>query len=193
MVRILLVDDNEALVSLYTRMLANEGYIIKSSLSGKECLEELIVFQPDLILLDILMEPMNGWEVLEKIRENPVTHDIPVIVLSAKFPQPREMMAYSLQIDDYLLKPVIRQTLCDAVHDFLVFHAKLCRIVAECRSSDLPPGICDEYVENSKFLYVMQRLKSITETDIPLDLPGSEIKRERMAEIGKIFKEHGVS
>jgi two-component system OmpR family response regulator len=190
--RILLVDDNEALISLYTRMLASEGHIIRSSLSGRECLEELSVFQPDLILLDIMMEPMDGWEVLEKIRGNPMTQHIPVITLSAKFPQPHEMRIYSYQIDDYLLKPVIRKTLCDAVNDFFVFRAELDRIAAKCRSSDLPPGICDEYIENARFLHVMQRLESITEPDISIDLPGSEMKRKRMLEIEKIFKEQGV-
>ena len=140
-----------------------------------------------------MMEPMDGWEVLEKIRGNPVTQDIPVIVLSAKFPQPHEMRIYSLQIDDYLLKPVVRETLCDAVHGFFIFRAELDRIAAECRSSDLPPGICDEYIENARFLYVMRRLESITAPDLFIDIPGSEIKRKRMAEIDKIFKEHGIT
>jgi CheY-like chemotaxis protein len=193
MSRILLVDDNEALISLYTRMLAGEGHIIKSVLSGRECLEELSIFKPDLILLDIMMEPMDGWEVLEKIRNNPATHDMPVIVLSAKFPQPGEMRDFSVKIDDYMLKPVVRKTLCETVNDYFAFRTELDRHAAECRSSDLPPGICDEYIENARFLYVLQRLESITEPDISIDLPGSEKKRERMAELKKIFKEHGIT
>ena len=102
------------------------------------------------------------------------------------------MKSFSNQIDDYLLKPVVRKTLCDAVNDFFIFRTGLEHSAAKCRESDIPPAICDEYIEIARYLHVLRQLESITEPDISIDLPGSGMKRERMAEIEEIFKEHGI-
>ena len=70
---ILVVDDSPFIVEGLATILSRKGYTPVSSLGGDECLKILRTIIPDLILLDIMMEPMDGWETLEKIRENPVT------------------------------------------------------------------------------------------------------------------------
>lgn len=82
MAKILLVDDDLLLVRMYQRKLENDGYIVTTASNGIDALQKLFEFSPDLILLDIMMPKMNGLEVLTKIKENPQTKDIPVIMLT---------------------------------------------------------------------------------------------------------------
>ncbi|HQN92020.1 MAG TPA: response regulator, partial [Methanoculleus sp.] len=84
MYTILIVDDSPMIVDVFATMLQRGGYKPITSLSGEECLEVLKTTPPDLILLDIMMEPMDGWETLEKIKANPATRNIPVLMLTAK-------------------------------------------------------------------------------------------------------------
>ena len=86
---------------------------------GEECLGILKTVTPDLILLDIMMEPMDGWETLEKIKENPVTKDIPVLMLTAKQLTPTEAEEYGIFIEDYVLKPITHRELYDAIEHVL--------------------------------------------------------------------------
>jgi len=71
MYTILIVDDSPMIVDVFATMLQRGGYKPITSLSGEECLEVLKTTPPDLILLDIMMEPMDGWETLEKIKSQP--------------------------------------------------------------------------------------------------------------------------
>ncbi len=88
MYTILVVDDSPFIVDVFVTMLERGGYRTVAAHGGEECLEILKTVTPDLILLDIMMEPMDGWETLEKIKENPATKDIPVLMLTAKQPDP---------------------------------------------------------------------------------------------------------
>ena len=67
---ILVVDDSPFIVDVFVTMLERGGYRTVAAYGGEECLEILKTVTPDLILLDIMMEPMDGWETLEKIKEN---------------------------------------------------------------------------------------------------------------------------
>jgi len=79
------------------------------------CLELLKKESPDIIILDILMEPMDGWETLLHIRENPVTRFIPVIMFSAKKISPFEAETQHPHIDDYITKPVSPRDLLETI------------------------------------------------------------------------------
>ena len=76
-------------------------------MAGKRHLSLLATTKPDLILLDIMMEPMDGWETLEKIKANPETGDLPVLMFSAKKITPEEAQEHCLSIEDFVSKPVI--------------------------------------------------------------------------------------
>ena len=107
MTTILCVDDNADLVELLSELLKMMGYEVRTAPGGDECLRMINGerFHPDLILLDIMMEPMDGWETLGHIRENPVSRDIPVVMLTGKYPTMSEAETYGPMIDDYLMKP----------------------------------------------------------------------------------------
>jgi CheY-like chemotaxis protein len=80
--KILLVEDDPVIVKMYLRTFRLAGFEIDTAKDGKEGLEKLKSFKPEAILLDILMPTMNGIEMLDAIRKNPKTKDLPVIILT---------------------------------------------------------------------------------------------------------------
>jgi len=112
---VLIVDDNRDIIDVIAAMLKTGGYTTRAATSGKECIKELESAVPDLILLDIGMEPMDGWETLRWIKKNPATKDILVIMLTARKLIPRDVEDYGIFIEDYIVKPVTDKSLKDAV------------------------------------------------------------------------------
>ena len=82
--RVLLVDDEPAAVDLLTQILQDEGYQVKGAYSGEEALRALEDSPQDIILLDLLMPGMDGFEVIRRVKENPGLRNIPIIVVTAK-------------------------------------------------------------------------------------------------------------
>jgi DNA-binding response OmpR family regulator len=92
-------------VELVTATLEGEGYQIICAFDGREALEKIGREKPDLVLLDIVMPKMNGFEVLAKARKNPQTKDIPIIMLTAKGQKLDEDKGRRLGAEDYIIKP----------------------------------------------------------------------------------------
>ncbi|OPY31670.1 MAG: response regulator PleD [Methanomassiliicoccales archaeon PtaU1.Bin124] len=105
--RVLCVDDNADLVEALTDILMAMKFDARSVTSGNECLELLASgkFRPDVILLDIMMSPMDGWSTLRHIRSESEISCIPVIMLTGKYPTPSEINDFSPLFDGYLMKP----------------------------------------------------------------------------------------
>ena len=82
--RVLVVDDEPDAVDLLTQILQDEGYQVKGVLSGGEALRSLDAAPPDIILIDLLMPEMDGFEVIQRVKANPKWRDIPIIVVTAK-------------------------------------------------------------------------------------------------------------
>jgi signal transduction histidine kinase/CheY-like chemotaxis protein len=82
--RVLVVDDEPAAVDLITQILQDEGYQVKGTYSGEEALRALDAAPQDIILLDLLMPEMDGFEVIQRVKANPRWRDIPIIVVTAK-------------------------------------------------------------------------------------------------------------
>lgn len=82
MAKILLVDDDALLVRMYQKKLENDGYEVVTANDGDVALTKVTEFKPDLILLDIMMPKINGFQVLTKLKENKETNSIPVILLT---------------------------------------------------------------------------------------------------------------
>ena len=82
MAKILLVDDDPLMVRMYEKKLVNDGYEVKIASDGVEALKSIKTFSPDLILLDIMMPKLNGYDVLKKLKESKTTEKIPVILLT---------------------------------------------------------------------------------------------------------------
>jgi twitching motility two-component system response regulator PilH len=82
MSKVMLIEDDDEIRQLYSRVFALEGLEIEAADNGLSALEQLQVYTPDLILLDIMMPTMNGMEFLDKLKADPATQNIPVIVLT---------------------------------------------------------------------------------------------------------------
>lgn len=82
MAKVLLVDDDPLLVRMYQKKLENDGYEVETADDGDIALTKAKKFEPDLMLLDIMMPKVNGYEVLKSLKSNSATKDIPVILLT---------------------------------------------------------------------------------------------------------------
>jgi CheY-like chemotaxis protein len=100
---ILIVDDDDSIRSLLNQELSDAGYLIEEATNGKEALENVRRKKPDLIILDIMMPEMNGFDVAAILKNDPGTMDIPIIVLSIVQDKIR---GYRIGVDRYLTKPI---------------------------------------------------------------------------------------
>ena len=100
--RVLIIDDDPALVRVLQVGLETEGYEVISATSGAGGLQQAYSTRPDLIILDIMMPRMNGWEVCCRLRE---VCDVPIIMLTAKVGEKNVMKGLELGADDYITKP----------------------------------------------------------------------------------------
>ncbi len=105
MKKILVVDDKPEVVELVTATLEGEGYQIICAFDGREALEKIGREKPDLVLLDIVMPKMNGFEVLSEVKNDPQTKDIPIIMITAKGQKLDEDKGRRLGAEDYIIKP----------------------------------------------------------------------------------------
>ena len=100
---ILIVDDDDSIRSLLQQELGEAGYQIEEARNGKEALAKVREHRPDLILLDIMMPEMNGFDVAAVLKNDPQTMDIPIIVLSIVQDKAR---GFKIGVDRYLNKPI---------------------------------------------------------------------------------------
>ena len=164
MYTILVVDDSPFIVDVFVTMLERGGYRTVAAYGGNECLDILKTVTPDLILLDIMMEPMDGWETLERIKENPATKEIPVLMLTAKQLTPTEAQEYGIYIEDYVLKPITHRELYDAIEHVLDRRQSIKSDMNLARESGFDADVITEYGRLSKSIDVNRRLMKILET-----------------------------
>lgn len=118
--KILLVEDDQTLSETYTERFTAEGFELKSAKNGEEAMALALAFKPDLILLDIMMPKVSGFDVIDILRNTPETADIKIIVLSALGQQEDIDKAKSLGADDYLVKSqVVLADIVDRVRQHL--------------------------------------------------------------------------
>ena len=103
--RILIVDDVPENIRVLSRMLVDEGHQLLAATGGREALELVESYRPDLILLDIMMPDMDGYEVCEALRANPLFISIPVIFITALADSEDETRGLSMGAVDYITKP----------------------------------------------------------------------------------------
>jgi two-component system OmpR family response regulator len=156
--KILVVDDNSDLVELYLTILGRKGYTVTGALSGRECLDELKKSLPDLILLDIMMAPMDGWETLRRIRENPGTGETPVIMVTGKQFVLEELVQYGDMIDGYIVKPVSPHELQHFLEQFFSRIRKIEDCTNTARERGLDPATIREYRFLSRRVSAMEEI-----------------------------------
>lgn len=107
---VLLVEDDPSLRLAMTKALRASGYRVEAAAAGKEGLEMALSLRPDLILLDVMLPGMNGFEVCERLRdENP---DVPILMVTAKGEEHDKVRGLSTGADDYIVKPFGMAELC---------------------------------------------------------------------------------
>ena len=114
----MVVDDEPDTVDLIKLVLETEGFEVISAYSGKECLEKLKKEKPSMILLDLMMPGMDGWEVFHEIKKK--YQDIPIAILTISDRDIDKMLGlHVLKADDYIIKPFGRQELIDRIRKIL--------------------------------------------------------------------------
>ncbi len=102
--KILLVEDDDALASVYTTRFQAEGFDTKRVPNGEEALSSALAYRPDIILLDVMMPKVSGFDVLDILRNTPETADMKVIMLTALSQESDRERAINLGVNDYLVK-----------------------------------------------------------------------------------------
>ncbi|MDI6711622.1 MAG: response regulator [Anaerosomatales bacterium] len=119
MSRILVADDEPHILKLVSFTLSNHGYEVLTVTDGKAAVEAAERERPDLVLLDVMMPEMNGYEAARLIKENPATKDIPVVMLSAKSQQYEIRQGLDCGAEDYVCKPFTPRALLEKVDEIL--------------------------------------------------------------------------
>jgi CheY-like chemotaxis protein len=102
---VLVVDDNEDVRQIISKMLVGHGYEVRLAHDGPSALAAIEAARPDVILLDVMMPEMNGIKVLDRIRANPRSAAVPVIMVTAKSQDEDVLAGYKYGADYYITKP----------------------------------------------------------------------------------------
>ena len=119
--KVLVVDDEVNISMAIQFLMEDNGFEVAIAFNGEEALGKMAVFKPDIVLLDVMMPKMNGFEVAKTIRQNPANMDVKIIFLTAKGTDRDKMEGYGSGGDVYLTKPFDNQELVDPVKETLAF------------------------------------------------------------------------
>lgn len=113
---ILCIEDEPEMIDLIRLILGRRGFDVVGAAGGKEGLEKVRQEPPDLVLLDLMMPDMDGWEVYQQIKADDKTKDVPVIVVTAKAQSIDKVLGLHIaKVDDYIAKPFSPQELLASV------------------------------------------------------------------------------
>lgn len=118
--RIVYIEDDQEMIELVTLILSRRGYEVIGAQGGRNGLEVALAQTPDLILLDLMMPDIDGWEVFQQLKNHAQTRNIPVIVITAKAqPIDRVLGLHIAKVDDYIAKPFHPQELVNSIETVL--------------------------------------------------------------------------
>jgi two-component system alkaline phosphatase synthesis response regulator PhoP len=117
--KILVVDDEIYIVHILDFSLGMEGYEVITALDGEQALEKARAEKPDLIVLDIMMPKLDGYETCRMLKGDDITREIPVILLSAKGRNVDQKIGFEVGADDYITKPFSPRKLVERINAIL--------------------------------------------------------------------------
>lgn len=118
--RIIYIEDEQEMIDLVRLILSRKGYQVKGAIGGQEGLDLVRAESPHLVLLDLMMPDMDGWEVYQQMKAGTTTGGIPVIVITAKAQNIDKVLGVHIaKVDDYISKPFSPQQLIDSVERVL--------------------------------------------------------------------------
>lgn len=118
-IKVLVVDDSRTVVHGLRSVLEQDGYYVMEAYDGMTAIELAKAHQPDIILMDVIMPGLNGFQATRKIRKDPSTHTIPIIIISATEQPTEQFWLTKLGANDFLGKPIIRGDLFNKVESQL--------------------------------------------------------------------------
>jgi len=118
--KILCIEDEPEMIDLIRLILGRRGYEVHGAAGGVEGAKLVREILPDLVLLDLMMPDMDGWEVYQQMKSDPATRNIPVIIVTAKAQNIDKVLGIHIaKVDDYIAKPFGPQELLDSVERIL--------------------------------------------------------------------------
>ena len=118
--RVVCIEDEPEMVDLVKLILGRKGFELIGAMGGREGLEKIKSIKPDLVLLDLMMPDMDGWEVYQQMKADPEMQRIPVIVVTAKAQSIDKVLGLHIaKVDDYVTKPFGPQELLQSVEKVL--------------------------------------------------------------------------
>jgi two-component system response regulator VicR len=114
------IEDDSEMIDLVTLILKPKGFKVKGANGGREGLDMVAQLKPDLVLLDLMMPDMDGWEVYHQLKANEITSHTPVIIITAKSQAIDQVLGlYIAMVDDYISKPFHPQQLVESIQKVL--------------------------------------------------------------------------
>jgi two-component system, OmpR family, response regulator len=157
---VMVVDDDPAVREIFTTYLEMNGYQVLEADGGPACLELLKTHNPDIILLDMMMEPMDGWETLVAIRHNPPSVHIPVMIITGKQPVPEEILTYGGLLADFIVKPIDFKRVVASLPHVLEINRDLVRETERITREGGDPDLAEEYARLLRLARVAHNLNS---------------------------------
>ncbi|MBU8921988.1 MAG: response regulator [Bacteroidales bacterium] len=122
--KVLVVDDEVNITQILEFSIGSEGYEVLTASNGEEAIDKARREQPDLIILDIMMPRIDGYEACRILKANPITKNIPVVLLTAKGRDIDKRLGYEVGASDYIIKPFSPNKLIERIHELLVTSSK---------------------------------------------------------------------
>jgi two-component system, OmpR family, response regulator VicR len=118
--KVVCVEDELEMIELVKLILSRHNFEVTGAVGGQEGLEKIAEIQPDLVLLDLMMPEVDGWEVYQRMKASETMRDIPVIVVTAKAQSIDRVLGLQIaRVDDYITKPFGPQELLESVERVL--------------------------------------------------------------------------
>ncbi|MCX6064567.1 MAG: response regulator [Chloroflexi bacterium] len=132
--RVLMIDDEPVFYKMASSLLKKKGYELEYAKNGKDGLAAISAFKPEIIIVDMRLPDLSGFDILQSLRSDPLYHHIPVIFLTSVNTLEDKLKAFELGADDYLIKPFEPEELAARL-DILARRAKALQITSELESS----------------------------------------------------------
>ncbi len=118
--KIVCIEDEPEMIDLFKLMLSRKGYEVYGARGGREGLETIHTISPDLVLLDLMMPDVDGWDVYQQLKADEATRNIPVIIVTAKAQNIDKVLGLHIaKVDDYIAKPFSSKQLIDSIEKVL--------------------------------------------------------------------------